>query len=306
MPSTSTAALVEQPAQGPNCPRSPDGSRQHAVSRFATSIAALDEAQDDEPGQGGRARPRRLPRRRPDRHRRPRRRDPRSPLGGQAGGRLCGRLYRRQLPARRRRPRRCGSTRWARSRSPGRAASNLYFKGLLDKLGVTANVYRVGTYKSAVEPFIRNDMSPEARENYHGARPGDARNLAPKRPPGAAQGQYRPVPQGHARGVDAAGGDMAKAALERQAGRPHRRPPRLRSSGSPQLGGTDNAKDDQGGYKRIKLAVLRRRRSRPEARGPDRRRHHRRDDRRREGAAGNRRRRYHRRWRSKTGSAPRI
>ena len=48
----------------------------------------------------------------------------------------------------------------------GPGGTNLYFKGLLDKLGVTANVYRVGTYKSAVEPFIRNDMSPEARQNY--------------------------------------------------------------------------------------------------------------------------------------------
>ena len=47
----------------------------------------------------------------------------------------------------------------------GPGGSNLYFKGLLDKLGVTANVYRVGTYKAAVEPFTRNDMSPEAREN---------------------------------------------------------------------------------------------------------------------------------------------
>ena len=48
----------------------------------------------------------------------------------------------------------------------GPGGSNLYYKGLLDKLGVTANVYRVGTYKSAVEPFIRTDMSPEAKENY--------------------------------------------------------------------------------------------------------------------------------------------
>ena len=47
----------------------------------------------------------------------------------------------------------------------GPGGTNLYYKGLLDKLGVTANVYRVGTYKSAVEPFIRNDMSPAAREN---------------------------------------------------------------------------------------------------------------------------------------------
>jgi protease-4 len=47
----------------------------------------------------------------------------------------------------------------------GPGGNNLYFAGLLEKLGVTANVYKVGTYKSAVEPFIRSDMSPEAREN---------------------------------------------------------------------------------------------------------------------------------------------
>ena len=41
-----------------------------------------------------------------------------------------------------------------------------YFKDALDKLGVEWNVFRVGKYKSAVEPFIRNDMSPEAREDY--------------------------------------------------------------------------------------------------------------------------------------------
>jgi protease IV len=46
----------------------------------------------------------------------------------------------------------------------GRGGSNLYYAGLLERLGVTANVYRVGTYKSAVEPYTRSDMSPEARE----------------------------------------------------------------------------------------------------------------------------------------------
>ncbi|MDX2210936.1 MAG: signal peptide peptidase SppA [Sphingopyxis sp.] len=44
----------------------------------------------------------------------------------------------------------------------GPGGTNLYYKELLDKLGVTANVYRVGTFKSAVEPFIRSDQSPEA------------------------------------------------------------------------------------------------------------------------------------------------
>lgn len=38
-----------------------------------------------------------------------------------------------------------------------------YFKDALDKLGVQMNVFRVGEFKAAVEPFIRNDMSEEAR-----------------------------------------------------------------------------------------------------------------------------------------------
>jgi len=46
----------------------------------------------------------------------------------------------------------------------GFATNGLYYKSLLDKLKVTTHVFRVGTYKSAVEPFIRDDMSPAARE----------------------------------------------------------------------------------------------------------------------------------------------
>lgn len=46
----------------------------------------------------------------------------------------------------------------------GPGGSNLYFKDLLDQLGAKAHIYRVGTFKSAVEPFMRNDMSPEAKE----------------------------------------------------------------------------------------------------------------------------------------------
>lgn len=47
----------------------------------------------------------------------------------------------------------------------GLAQENLYYKEMLDKLEVNPHVFRVGTYKSAVEPFLRNDMSPEARAN---------------------------------------------------------------------------------------------------------------------------------------------
>ena len=39
-----------------------------------------------------------------------------------------------------------------------------YYKDALDTLGIDVNVFRVGTYKSAVEPYLRNDMSPEDRE----------------------------------------------------------------------------------------------------------------------------------------------
>ncbi len=46
----------------------------------------------------------------------------------------------------------------------GPGGTNLYYKGLMDKLGITANVYRVGAFKSAVEPYTRSDMSPEAKQ----------------------------------------------------------------------------------------------------------------------------------------------
>jgi protease-4 len=39
-----------------------------------------------------------------------------------------------------------------------------YYKDALDKLGINVHIFRVGEYKSAVEPFERNDMSPAARE----------------------------------------------------------------------------------------------------------------------------------------------
>ncbi|HDY8132241.1 TPA: signal peptide peptidase SppA [Vibrio vulnificus] len=47
----------------------------------------------------------------------------------------------------------------------GYSAFNLYYKTLLEKLDVTTHVFRVGTYKSAIEPFVRDDMSPAAKES---------------------------------------------------------------------------------------------------------------------------------------------
>ena len=45
----------------------------------------------------------------------------------------------------------------------GLGGSRLYYKGLIDKLGVNAHIYRVGKYKSFVEPYTRADQSPEAK-----------------------------------------------------------------------------------------------------------------------------------------------
>lgn len=40
----------------------------------------------------------------------------------------------------------------------------MYYKNALEKLKINTHVFRVGTYKSAVEPFLRNDMSEAAKE----------------------------------------------------------------------------------------------------------------------------------------------
>lgn len=40
----------------------------------------------------------------------------------------------------------------------------MYYKNALEKLNINTHVFRVGTYKSAVEPFLRNDMSDAAKE----------------------------------------------------------------------------------------------------------------------------------------------
>ena len=44
----------------------------------------------------------------------------------------------------------------------------LYFREALDRLGVTVNVFRVGEFKSAVEPFLRDSMSDSAKRNAQG------------------------------------------------------------------------------------------------------------------------------------------
>ncbi|HEY9770317.1 MAG TPA: signal peptide peptidase SppA [Coleofasciculaceae cyanobacterium] len=46
----------------------------------------------------------------------------------------------------------------------GLSSKQMFLKGALEKYGVGIQVIRVGDYKSAVEPYIRNDLSPANRE----------------------------------------------------------------------------------------------------------------------------------------------
>jgi protease-4 len=134
----------------------------------------------------------------------------------------------------------------------GPGGSNLYFRGLLDKMGVTPHVYRVGTHKSAVEPFTRNDMSPEAKENAQAL--GSAlletwREEVVKNRPIAKVDAYMRDPVG---ALNAAGGDLTRAAVgfglvDKIATREqfHAR--------LAELGGEDPT--NAGGFKKIKLAA---------------------------------------------------
>ncbi|MDU1891762.1 MAG: signal peptide peptidase SppA [Dysgonomonas sp.] len=46
----------------------------------------------------------------------------------------------------------------------GYAAAPMFYKGLLDKLGIEMQIFKVGTFKSAVEPFMLDKMSDANRE----------------------------------------------------------------------------------------------------------------------------------------------
>ena len=133
----------------------------------------------------------------------------------------------------------------------GPGGQRLYYKGLLDKLGVTANVYRVGTYKSFVEPYTRTDMSPEARENAQalaGALLETWRDDVTKARPAAAVDAYVRDPVA---ALGGAGGDLGKAALAAKlVDRLGER--RAFEARLAELGGKDETQ--KGGFKSIELA----------------------------------------------------
>ena len=91
-----------------------------------------------------------------------------------------------------------------------------YYREGLDRLKVDYNVFRVGEYKSAVEPYLRNDMSPEARQanlewlgdlwKHYLTDVSACRNLVPEE----LQAKLNRLPAL----VEEAEGDIAKLALE--------------------------------------------------------------------------------------------
>ena len=91
-----------------------------------------------------------------------------------------------------------------------------YLKDALDKLGVQINVFRVGSFKSAVETFTRTNMSPEDREEslaYLSALWSsyqEAVTHARKLPGDALASYVGSLPKT----VPAAGGDAARVALQ--------------------------------------------------------------------------------------------
>ncbi|MEM8725021.1 MAG: signal peptide peptidase SppA [Pseudomonadota bacterium] len=95
----------------------------------------------------------------------------------------------------------------------GPGGSNLYYADLLDRLNINARIYRVGEFKSAVEPFSRNSMSEEARENLsslYGALWEEWQANVKKARPAAELDRVTGDPVAW---VQASDGDLATAAL---------------------------------------------------------------------------------------------
>ena len=98
----------------------------------------------------------------------------------------------------------------------GPGGSRLYYKNLIEQLGITAHIYRVGTYKSAVEPYMRADQSPEAKEASEALYAvlwdswlAEAKKARP-------QAVIQPYANDPAAFVQAAGGDYTKIATEQK------------------------------------------------------------------------------------------
>ena len=95
----------------------------------------------------------------------------------------------------------------------GPGGSNLYYAQLLDNLSINTRVYRVGEFKSAVEPYILNGPSEAAKENraaLYGALWEEWQANVKKARPEIDIARVTTDPVGW---VEASSGDLAEAAL---------------------------------------------------------------------------------------------
>jgi protease IV len=100
----------------------------------------------------------------------------------------------------------------------GMARYRTYFKGAFDKFGIEPHLFRVGEYKSAGEPYIRSDASPEAKEadlywmgdiwQRQLADIAEARGLKAE--------DLTAIIDGYVESIHAVGGDLAKLAVNQK------------------------------------------------------------------------------------------
>nr|WP_298925711.1 signal peptide peptidase SppA [uncultured Erythrobacter sp.] len=95
----------------------------------------------------------------------------------------------------------------------GPGGSNLYYADLLERLSIKARIYKVGTFKAAVEPYSRSSMSDEARENIgalYGALWEEWQANVKKARPAM---ELERVTKDSVAWIEESSGDLAKAAL---------------------------------------------------------------------------------------------
>lgn len=94
----------------------------------------------------------------------------------------------------------------------GPGGSRLYYADLLRRLNIDAHIYRVGAYKSAVEPFMRSDQSPEAAEATRALYDVVWQTWLEEVTRGRPRADVARFSAAPAQLIAAAGGDAAKAA----------------------------------------------------------------------------------------------
>ena len=105
---------------------------------------------------------------------------------------------------------------WGDALLTGYGGNNLYFREMLEKLSVNVHVFRVGGFKSAVEPFTRDDMSEQAKlarqTLYNGLWRYLVEDIADNRKLPVAD--IEAYSQQFSVLLEKAGGDMGRATLE--------------------------------------------------------------------------------------------